>query len=142
MDNVCIARSETERTEVLKLIKQVKDECSESRNIPTTTLSPQIRDLSQVQIENFKLKHELKSCLENLADAHNLIHTMTFASELKNLSVEEELAELKKELESAQHTKHILYFFVTLFTLAFVSFGILVYRAKSASRYARGFFLI
>lgn len=128
MDNVCIEQSETNRTEVIKLIQNVKAKCSGSTPITTTTTQrphfpiwtrrdPFMSEISELQIK-------FKKCEEELGQAHRLMEAMNFMTEIQ-------LLELREESSGLRMQRNILWFFVAALGVVVIGLGLLLYRNRA-----------
>lgn len=135
-ENLCIAMSELNRTEVLKLIREVKSSCGGQKIITNST--EQFKSYSEIQREFVETSGKLKTCEENLDDVHSLMEFVDLANEIKNHHFDE----MKSELKSAGMKNKVLGFFVAILTLALIGLGIVLFRGKNRDTnggYARGF---
>lgn len=134
MENECIQQSETNRTQVLKLIENVKQKCSVS-SVRTTTVKPFIPKTNNgLQNEFLEASKKLKECEENIFVTHTMMEAMTLASEFQNVAHEDEIQKIRR-------TKNILWFFVVILTIFCCGLLFLTMKRKNFDGIERNFLI-
>lgn len=134
MDNVCIQQSETNRTHVLKLIANVKENCSNEKKFTSTTTKPWRIDWINSSVQLVEVSNKLKACEEQIDMAHGLMEVMTAASEIKNSQFDE-------EIQSVRATKNILMVCVVLLTVCVGVMGVFIFKKRPVVEFSRDYLL-
>lgn len=134
MNNVCIQQSETNRTNVLKLIENVKEKCSNDKKFTTTTTRPWRINWNDNSVHFVEISNKLKTCEEQIDMAHLSMEFMTAASEIQ-------AAQFEEEIQGVRVTKNILWFCSVVLAVCVAGMAVFIVKQRTVVERSRDYLL-